>query len=180
MCSCRSIRSIAIGLLLLAAVAVTGCAHYRAGTDTLYARDVQTVYVPMIESDSFRRDLGERLTEAVVKQIELKTPFKVVSDPAADSVLAVRLLGDTRRVVAEDPFDAPRVLDNEFLAEVTWLNRRRLPMAPMQTIALPASLVEFSQNSVLIPAAGQTVVSQQQQGIERLAEKIVAAMEEPW
>ena len=40
--------------------------------------DVSTVYVPMIESGSYRRDLGERLTEAVAKQIELKTPYKVV------------------------------------------------------------------------------------------------------
>ena len=61
----------------------SGCAAYRFGNGTLYAPDVPTVYVPMIESDSFRRDLGERLTEAVVKEIELKTPFKVVGTPDA-------------------------------------------------------------------------------------------------
>ena len=69
---------------------------YQVGSDSLYAPDVATVYVPMIESDSYRRDLGERLTEAVVKEIELKTPYKVVSTPDADSILSVELLGDTR------------------------------------------------------------------------------------
>jgi hypothetical protein len=67
----------------------------------LYAPDVTTVYVPMIDSDSYRRDLGERLTEAVVKEIELKTPYKVVSTPDADSILSARLITDTRRTLIE-------------------------------------------------------------------------------
>lgn len=167
-------------LLLLCSVFVTGCAQYRAGANSLYAPDVRTVYVPMIESDSFRRDLGERLTEAVVKEIELKTPFKVVGTPTADSVLSVRLLGDSRRTLAEDPFDAPRVLHNDVIAEVTWLNRRRQPLGPMQTIALPAGIINIVQDSVLIPAAGQSVASSQQKAIADLAQQIVGSMEEPW
>src|SRR5690606_20046164 len=98
---------------------------YQVGNDTLYAPDVQTIYVPMIESDSFRRDLGERLTEAVVKEIELKTPFKVVSTPNADAVLYCHLRNDVRRVLVEDAFDAPRALENNLRAEVSFVNRRR-------------------------------------------------------
>ena len=49
----------------LCSLLLAGCAGYQVGTDSLYAPDVATVYVPMIESDSYRRDLGERLTEAV-------------------------------------------------------------------------------------------------------------------
>src|SRR4051812_8178434 len=67
-------------------VMLVGCIGYHVGTNSLYAADVATVYVPMIESDSYRRDLGERLTEAIVKEIELKTPYKVVSTPDADSI----------------------------------------------------------------------------------------------
>ncbi len=71
-------------------IAQSGCIGYQVGAGSLYAPDVATVYVPMIESDSYRRDLGERLTEAVCKEIELKTPYKVVSTPDADSILSVR------------------------------------------------------------------------------------------
>ena len=67
---------------------LAGCASYQVGSESLYAPDVATVYVPMIESDSYRRDLGERLTEAVIKEIELKTPYKVVGTPDADSILS--------------------------------------------------------------------------------------------
>jgi hypothetical protein len=158
----------------------TGCASYQVGSRSLYAPDVATVYVPVIESDSFRRDLGERLTEAVIKEIELKTPFKVVGTPDADSVLSVHLRSETRRVLFENPFDDPRALEIDMRAEVTWLNRRRLPMTPPQIVPFPPELVPFGQTAVLIPEGGQSVVTAQQQAIQRLAEQIVGAMEEPW
>jgi hypothetical protein len=159
---------------------LTGCAGYQVGAGSLYAPDVTTVYVPMIESDSYRRDLGERLTEAVIKEIELKTPYKVVDTPDADSVLSARLTRDTRRTLVENAFDDPRLLENELHAEVTWLNRRRLPIIPMQSLAVPPDLVLINQTSNLIPEVGQSVASQQQQAIERLAQQIVSTMEAPW
>ncbi|MEQ8849388.1 LPS assembly lipoprotein LptE [Botrimarina sp.] len=173
-------------LRLLAALALSaaaGCAGYRAGASSLYAPDVATVYVPMVESESFRRDLGERLTEALVKEIELKTPYKVVSTPNADSILEVRLVRERRTVQAEDQFDNPRVFSMLLNAEATWLNRRRLPLGPTRSVPVPADLtgaVGFSQTVPLIPESGQTIASQQQLAIARLAEQIVGAMEEPW
>ncbi|MEM9186394.1 MAG: LPS assembly lipoprotein LptE [Planctomycetota bacterium] len=172
-------RVVAVATALCAAAAA-GCAGYRVGAESLYAPDVQTVYVPMIESDSFRRDLGERLTELVVKEIELKTPFKVVGSPTADSVLTIRVAEDRRRTLAEDPFDQPRVLENEVVAEVAWLNRRRLPIAPVQVVPIPAGVTPFRQDSMLVPAAGQSVAQAQQDALHRLAQQIVGAMEEPW
>ena len=146
--------------LLLGSLLSAGCAQYHVGNRSLYAPDVQTVYVPMIEASSFRRDLGERLTEAVVKEIELKTPYKVVGTPDADSILSARLVSDSRRVVVENAFDQPRALDVLTRASVTWLNRRRQPIGPVVDI--------------------QSVATAHQLAIERLAEQIVATMEQPW
>ncbi len=190
----KSISPLPIVLLVIAAgmFSATGCVGYRVGSSTLYAPDVRTVYVPMIESDSFRRDLGERLTEAVVKEIELKTPYKVIASPNADSVLDIHLLRDTRRTLAEDAFDNPRLFENQLQAEVAWQNRRQLPLMPVQTLALPGALVDpalppgagglvgVSQTTPLISEAGQTIASQQQLAIVRLAEQIVGTMETPW
>jgi len=157
-----------------------GCAAYRVGARSLYAPDIATVYVPMIESDSFRRDLGERLTEAVVKEIELKTPFKVVGTPDADSILSTRLVGDTKRVTIENRNDDPRAVEFNIAAEVTWLNRRRIPLRAPSTLELPPELLPIAQSSTLLPEVGQSVVTAQQQAIERLAQQIVSTMEEPW
>jgi hypothetical protein len=169
------ILQFAICLLPLA-----GCAGYQVGAGSLYAPDVATVYVPMIDSDSYRRDLGERLTEAVIKEIELKTPYKVVSTPDAESILSARLLTDTRRTLIENAFDDPRLSETELRAEVTWLNRRRLPIVPTQTMPVPPGLVEISQTAPLITEAGQSVATSQQQAIERMAQQIVSTMEAPW
>lgn len=157
-----------------------GCANYQVGSESLYAPDIATVYVPMIESDSFRRDLGERLTEAVIKEIELKTPYKVVGTPDADSILSVKLLGDSRTLQGENSFDDPRLSESAVYSEVSWLNRRRLPMAPPQMLALPPELVDISNTAILVPEAGQSVASSQQQAIKRLAQQIVGTMEAPW
>ena len=167
-------------MLLLGTMLLAGCARYHVGNRSLYAPDVQTVYVPMIESSSFRRDLGERLTEAVVKEIELKTPYKVVGSPDADSILSARLVSDSRRVIVENAFDAPRASDVLTRATVTWLNRRRQPIGPPVVISIPNELVAIGQTSVLIPEAGQSVATTQQLAIQRLAEQIVATMEQPW
>jgi len=180
-CAFAPLREIFLSISLAAAVfGLTGCIGYQVGAGSLYAPDVATVYVPMIESDSYRRDLGERLTEAVIKEIELKTPYKVVSTPSADSILSARLMTDTRKVLVENAFDDARVSENEIRAEVTWLNRRRLPIAPVQSIPMPPELVMMTGTSNIIPEAGQTVATSQQQAIQRLAQQIVATMEAPW
>lgn len=59
---------------LILTIACTGCASYRFGNSTLYATNVRTVYVPVVQSESFRTvpavDIGERLTEAICKEIK--------------------------------------------------------------------------------------------------------------
>jgi hypothetical protein len=174
------IRQIVNLQLSIGVLSLGGCIGYQVGAGSLYAPDVTTVYVPMIDSDSYRRDLGERLTEAVVKEIELKTPYKVVSTPDADSILSARLITDTRRTLIENAFDDPRLSETEMRAEVTWLNRRRLPIVPMQAVPVPPQLIPISQTSTLVPESGQSVATSQQQAIERLAQQIVSTMEAPW
>jgi hypothetical protein len=173
-------QSVCILQSALCILTLAGCMGYQVGAGSLYAPDVTTVYVPMIDSDSYRRDLGERLTEAVIKEIELKTPYKAVSTPDADSILSARLLTDTRRTLIENAYDDPRLSETELRAEVTWLNRRRQPIVPMQAMPVPPELVLISQTTNLIPEIGQSVATSQQQAIERLAQQIVSTMEAPW
>ncbi|MEX0818275.1 MAG: LPS assembly lipoprotein LptE [Pirellulaceae bacterium] len=167
-------------LLIAVVVMVTGCAGYQIGTRSLYRPDIRTVYVPMFETDSFRRNLGERLTEAVVKEIELKTPYKVVHHPNADSVLSARITSERKRVVAEQVNDIPRNIEADLAVQVNWYDRRGEYL--MQDTSFNFSPVAFSavQNADFTPEGGQSVATAHQEVIQRLAEQIVSQMESRW
>ena len=168
---------ISIALVLLSA---SGCAGYQMGVRSLYPPDIATVYVPMFESDSFRRNLGERLTEAVIKEVELKTPYKVVGSPDADSVLTGRLIRDRKLVLVEDQRDEARTIEIDLTVEVTWANRRGDLVQEPFMLAMPAEFVRMSADATLVPEAGQSIATAQQKAIDTLAQQIVATMEKPW
>ena len=49
---------------------------------------IRTIYVPVIESDGISRRTALRLTELLIKDIEMRTPYKVVGSPdEADLIL---------------------------------------------------------------------------------------------
>jgi hypothetical protein len=179
----RLVHLLAPAMLAAAIVMPAGCASYRFGNNTLYAPNVRTVYVPMIQSESYRTtpgvDLGERLTEAVCKEIEKRTPFKVVGDPNADSVLTARIVADTKRMVVESPTDQSRQVEMNLQVLVTWADRGGSVLASGQ-VPLPAASVDVGQAAMLVPEFGRSVVSTQQEGLVKMAQQIVGLMEEPW
>jgi len=171
------IRHLRLTLALLLIVA--GCAPYRFGTRSLYAPDISTVYVPMFSSNSFRPDLGERLTEAVCKEIEKRTPYKVVGRPEADSVLAGQILRDTKRITIESPTDEPREFETNFVVRVSWVDRNNATLQ-QGNVPIPGSAVEIMQSSYTRSEIGGSVAVGQQEVIDRLAQQIVSMMEAPW
>ncbi len=157
-----------------------GCAAYQIGHQSLYRPDIRTVHVPVFESESLRRNLGERLTEAVIKEIEQRTPYKVVGATNADSVLSGRITREQKRVVVVNRNNDAREIETELTAEVRWVNRRGDVL--MQRGGIPLPQLEFGviQGSVFLPEAGQSRVTSEQDVIERLARDIVGQMEMWW
>lgn len=156
-----------------------GCARYQLGSRTLYPPHIRTVYVPVFESDSYRRYLGERLTEAVIKQIDLHTPYQVVDTPTADSILTGRIISEGKRVLVENPTDEPRQLEVAFVAQVSWLDQHGQLLA-QQGVDVPAALVDIQATSTVVPEVGQSITTAQQSAIDQLATEIVSLMESPW
>lgn len=171
-----------ISLTLLAAAATlsTGCAMYRFGAPSLYRPDVRTIHVPMVESDSFRRNLGEQLTEALVREIELKTPYKVVGADRADSVLQARLVSDNKRVITENGFDDARDLEVDFFVQVSWVDRRGDLIMNNNDLPVPPVLINVNQAANFVPEVGQSLTTAQLEALRRTAEQIVGQMEIGW
>ncbi len=164
---------------LLCWALVFGCSTYQVGTRSLYRPDIQTVHVQIFASNSYRRFLGERLTEAVVKEIELKTPYKVVCAADADSRLSGRIVAETKRMLAEDINDSPRDIEVDLAVQISWETHQGDLLRQPIALPLPPDL-RLNQASNLIPEGGQSIATAHQQAILKLAEEIVAQMEYPW
>ncbi len=175
--ACRFAPAAAAACIVLA---LSGCAGYQVGNRALYPPGIETVYVPMFESVSFRENLGEQLTEAVMKEIEARTPYKVVSTPMADSVLSGRIVGETQRVLVEDWYDDPRNVEMNIRVQVRWVDRRGNILRNRTDIVLPEEFTEISASTDIIAEAGQSRATAQQQALERIARRIVDLMEAPW
>lgn len=173
-------RAVTVALLATLLIQFAGCATYQVGQQGLYRPDIRTVHVPMIQSDSARRNLGERLTEALVKEIELKSPFKVTDAASADSVLTARLVSDGKKVLAETAFDDVRDIETDFFVQVSWVDRRGDLIMNHNDIPLPPILLNVSQAANFLPEAGQSLSSAQQEAFRRLAKQIVGLMENGW
>ena len=167
-------------LLVVWLLLQSGCMSYRVGNLSLYRSDVKTVFIPMIRNDSFRPDLGVRLTEAIQKQIELRTPYKIVTRETADSTLTCRITGDSKRVITETTTDEPRALEEIVNVEAVWIDRRGMVLMENRFLPPGETALLFTRSVDFVPEAGQTLVSAQQRAIERLADIIVGQMEMRW
>ncbi len=167
--------------LLLAAccLLLSGCSAYQIGNGTLFPPDITTVYVPMVESKSFRPDLGEALTEALCKKIEAETPYKVVGTPNADSILTAKIISDAKRTVVLNQFDEPRDSDVNYQVQITWANRKGDTIY-RGAVPLPPGMVTIGQSAQYIPEYGQSYTTAEYQVVEKLAKQIVGLMEKPW
>ena len=150
-----------------------GCRGYNLGNQYLYRSDIRTVHVAMFESDSYRRFLGQRLTEAVVRQIQANTPLAIADPEIADSFIQGRIVRERKRSITEDKFDDPRNIQIAWRIEVTWVDRAGVPLMPLQSVTI-------DRDENFIPEGGQSMSTAQQQLIERIARDIVNQMEMPW
>lgn len=150
-----------------------GCAAYRIGNQALFRPEVRSIHVPVFESDSFRAFLGERLTEAVVKEIEARTPYKVTSLDSADSILQGKIVADRKRVLIESRTDEARDIQVSLMVQVGWTDRYGRPLMKSQQL-------KVQEMTNFVPEGGQSMATAQQVVIDRIARDIVSQMEVNW
>lgn len=165
---------------LIYMASVSGCAAYQFGSQSLMRPDIRTVFVPVIRTDSQRADLGVRLTEALQREIERRTPYKVTGDPAADSVLTCRIDGDVKQVITETVTDEPRALDAVIAIQVSWVDRMGSVLLENQVLPPGELAIALVESHRFVPEAGQSISTANQEAIVRLASHIVDQMEFRW
>lgn len=78
-----AVRCAAVVLVLACIVITSGCYQHKP----LYKTEYKTVAVPIFENNTFYRNVEFDLTEALIKEIETRTPYKVVDQSRADTLL---------------------------------------------------------------------------------------------
>jgi hypothetical protein len=151
----------------------SGCKTYQFGHQTLHRPDIRSVHVEMVDNQTFRRYLGQRMTESVCKEIELNTPYRLESASMADSVLTGVVTRERKRSISESRFDDPRDVQISWQVEFTWVDRSGTPLMQRQTLKL-------NQTVDFIPEGGQSMVTAQQELIDRIARQVIQQMEMPW
>ena len=93
-------------------------------TKPLYPCDIRTVYVPIFKNNTYRRGIEFDLTRAVVREIEAKTPYKVVSTGGADTELSGTIVSLNKNVINRNQLNEVREAETTLSVLITWKDLR--------------------------------------------------------
>lgn len=176
-------RFFILSFLVLPLCLLPGCQSligYQMGTSSLFRPDIQTVYVPMVESDPTRRHLAEKLTEAICKRIEERSPYKVVGRASADSVLECRISDKSQQISIVDSYNDPRQKSGELSLDVRWQDRRTQELRQFDALSWDHQATRFTASDVMVAEYGHSQLTSEQKQIDQIADRIVEMMELPW
>lgn len=165
----------ATGLALGLCYGPAGCRNGAGySNESLFPSGIQSLCLQMFDNRTFRRDVEYDLSAALAKRIESDTPYKIVSDPdRADSLISGQILSITESVVTlERGTGSAMEKEMQITAVVTWRDLRSSDLLlNSQTITASATYSDFMEQGSLYAS---------KLAANRLAERIVRAMEKTW
>jgi hypothetical protein len=169
-------QGISMGLHRAALVLIAGCCFAIQGcgysTKPLYNRAYRTIAVPIFANKTFRREWEFRLTEALAKNIEARTPYKLVSQDRADTVLSGEII-DLAEDVLTRRYGTLLPRESQLTVSVNFIWKDRTGRLLMERR-------NFNRPATEIPQIGERVEDAEQLAIERLASAIVDQLQTDW
>lgn len=162
------------------ALAASGCGYSSADKGSsgytwgsTFRKDVKTVAIPAFGTKSFQRGDEVLLTQALVAQIESRTPYKVVPAERADTILEGVVTSAGSGTVSASPFTAlPQEQTYTMSVDFTWKDLR--------TGQILVERRNFDQTSTYYPTLGDGRFVGKQQVAEALAGSIVDQLQGDW
>jgi len=173
-----------------------------------YSDDIRTVYVPIFKNQSFQttpyRAMEMELTRAVIRDIEAKTPFKIISDCSkADTELLGNIRTLNKNILNRNQQNEVREGEVTIGVELVWRDLRsgEVLSNPPKPIGIPIAteLPPFDPDNLplgkgperpipvlitfggrYLPEVGETNASAQTRVCNKLAIQIVNMMEKEW
>jgi len=164
-----------VTLLLL--FAASGCG-YTIGNQ--FQQNVQTVYVPIATTEDFRRGTEFQLTEAVQKQIQERTPFRLAKDDRADTKLTMKIKSIRKSVLGTTAQNDNRELQLQYAVDVVWEDLRTGRILAQNKVSIDPEVTKLFAQSEFAPELGQSLATGTQEAIQKMARQVVELMEAPW
>lgn len=140
-----------------------------------YDTGVQSVAVPIFSNQTFARGVELALTEAIIKQIQRHTPWRVASPERADTTLEGVITNAELGVLSNDPRTG-------LAQEQTYRLTVRFAWRDNRTGETRVVRERFASTGVFAPAraAGERIEVGQRDAIDELARDIVGSLRSSW
>ena len=161
-------------ILLLLCLPLGACGSMgQTHWSSVYRQDVHTVAVPIFANKDYRTGVEFQLSEALVKDIEEFTPYKVVPRERADTVLEGEIVAIRTITITLDPNTAtPQQQEYDISVNFTWKD--------LHTGKILVQRRNFEQAASYYPTLGEGQYVASQNSVQRLAQGIVNEMESEW
>lgn len=197
--SCRR-----LGMLLLASLpfALSACesgGHFNLLGYTsrpMYDPTIRTVRLKIFGNETMRQRLEFDLTEAVVREIESKTPFKVVmAGQPADTELVGKIINWNKSVYNVNRLGLVRASEVTMSVELRWRDLRGtacapdvladplsggVPPTPVSSVPADPAPIVVQARGEFRPELGESIRTAEQEMVDRMAVQIISMMEHPW
>lgn len=158
---------------LLLAVLCAGLGSCGYSSKPLYNQSVSTIAVPIWANKTYRREWELRLTEAIDKNIESRTPFKIAAQDKADTTLTGEIVEIDEAVLTRRfGINVPQESELVVVVNFTWKDNR--------TGRILLERRKFSRQATELPELGERVADAEQLAVERLAGAVVDQLQKDW
>lgn len=158
--------------LFLVSILITvfsGCGY---STRSLMRQDLESIYVPIFDNDTFRRGLEFGLTKSVKDEILFRTRLKIVNKEDADAVLYGKIADVKERVISEN------IADDIVEGSVTlFLDIKLVDVRTGRNIVEKKGI---QWQTEYIGRHGEGVSTAEKEAFVDIAERIVNLMDEDW
>jgi len=165
-------------VLMLTATLLPGCAsnpNQGYSFDTTFDESIKTIAIPIFRNETTSRGIEVQLTEAIMKQVQQRTPWRLAPPDRADSTLVGVVTSTELRALSDDPQTG---LVQEQAVRITirfeWRDNRSGDVLVARD--------RYSASAVFSPArnVGDRLEMGQRNAIEELASDLVSEMRSSW
>ncbi|MHC4995166.1 MAG: LPS assembly lipoprotein LptE [Planctomycetota bacterium] len=168
----------ASSVALLIALGISGCAsdgQQGYSSEELYDPSFRSVAVNLFENRSFYREIEFQLTEALTKEIESRTPYKVTHAGGADTQITGTILSANKRLLSRSRDGGiGQELQLTVIASFEWKDLRSGRIVRKRST--------ISGTGEFVPALGlsEPVEIARHEAVSELSREIVSVMRSDW